>query len=95
MWLNFSEFGGEAMYHYWPVILLSITAVILILPLPILYFRSRQWILYSMVSHAVVYCQSALLTLLSGAYFLLDCIPWNSETSTLGICSAHLPTLWE
>ncbi|KAF2743516.1 EXS-domain-containing protein, partial [Sporormia fimetaria CBS 119925] len=48
MWLNFTQVGGEEMYHFWPVVLISLTAAILLLPLPILYFRSRQWLLYSM-----------------------------------------------
>ncbi|KAF2276450.1 EXS-domain-containing protein [Westerdykella ornata] len=48
MFLNFNEIGGDAMYHWYPLILVTVTASLLFLPLPILYFRSRQWLLYSM-----------------------------------------------
>ncbi|KAI5867201.1 EXS-domain-containing protein [Durotheca rogersii] len=46
-WLNFLRYGGEELYIYWPVILIGVTLVILLLPLPILWHRSRQWIAYS------------------------------------------------
>lgn len=50
MWLNFNRFGSETMYLFYPVILIGLTTLMLFLPLPILYFRSRQWLLYSTVS---------------------------------------------
>lgn len=50
MWLNFSHFSFGAMYLYYPVILIGLSVLILFLPFPILYHRSRLWFLYSVVS---------------------------------------------
>ncbi|KAJ4414836.1 Xenotropic and polytropic retrovirus receptor 1 [Gnomoniopsis sp. IMI 355080] len=47
MWLNFSRYGSPAMYLYYPVILICVTFVILFLPAPILFHKSRRWFLYS------------------------------------------------
>ncbi|KAI9850309.1 MAG: hypothetical protein M1838_005869 [Thelocarpon superellum] len=47
MWLNFSRVGGDRMYVYWPVIMIGLTVAILFFPAKILYYRSRQWWLYS------------------------------------------------
>ena len=51
VWLNFSQFGNwEAMYIYWPIILIVLTLVLLFLPAPVLYHKSRSWFSYSLVS---------------------------------------------
>ena len=50
VWLNFTHTGGREMYIYWPVVLIGMTAVVLFLPFPILYHKSRKWFLYSLVS---------------------------------------------
>lgn len=47
MWLNFSQFGGEDVYIFYPVILIAITTLIIMLPVRILYYRSRLWLVYS------------------------------------------------
>ncbi|KAF2725124.1 EXS-domain-containing protein [Polychaeton citri CBS 116435] len=47
MWLNFSRFGGDTMYIYWPVVLIGISAVMLLLPPPDPYVKSRVWFLNS------------------------------------------------
>jgi hypothetical protein len=47
MWLNFCRFGGEAMYVYWPVILIGIAVGTFFLPAPYFYQKSRGWFLYS------------------------------------------------
>jgi len=48
IWLNFSRFGDwEDMYLYWPVVLISVSALILFFPAPILHHRARRWFLYS------------------------------------------------
>ena len=47
MWLNFCRFGGQAMYVYWPVILIGLAVGTLFLPAPYFYQRSRGWFLYS------------------------------------------------
>lgn len=48
MWLNF--LSVNAMYVYWPVVLIGITVIILFLPARVLYHRSRKWWAYSNVS---------------------------------------------
>lgn len=53
MWLNFSRYGSPAMYLYYPVILISVSFVILFMPAPILYHKSRRWFLYSHVSVSI------------------------------------------
>ncbi|KUI71464.1 hypothetical protein VM1G_07272 [Cytospora mali] len=47
MWLNFTEYGSPGMYLYYPVLLIGITFVILFMPAPILWHKSRKWFLYS------------------------------------------------
>ncbi|TKA33443.1 hypothetical protein B0A49_12950, partial [Cryomyces minteri] len=46
-WLNFSRFGSDNMYIYWPVLLIAVTVLVLFFPAPVLYNRSRRWFLYS------------------------------------------------
>ncbi|TID22889.1 signal transduction protein [Venturia nashicola] len=48
MWLNFTRYGAEEMYIYYPIVLISLTAFVLFMPVPILYHRSRTWFLVSM-----------------------------------------------
>lgn len=48
MWLNFA--WVNAMYVYWPVVLVSILLIIQFVPARVLYFRSRKWWAYSNVS---------------------------------------------
>lgn len=49
-WINFTRYGTEEMYLYYPVILIGVTLFILLLPAPVLWYRSRQWLMYSHVS---------------------------------------------
>lgn len=53
MWLNFTRVGGEGFYTYWPVVLAGFIVVVLCMPLPILYHKSRKWLLVSLVSRAI------------------------------------------
>ncbi|KAI0835284.1 EXS-domain-containing protein [Hypoxylon sp. FL0890] len=46
-WINFTRYGSDELYLYYPVILIGITLFILLLPAPILWHRSRQWLVYS------------------------------------------------
>ncbi|KAI1391386.1 EXS-domain-containing protein [Hypoxylon trugodes] len=46
-WINFTRYGSDELYLYYPVILIAITLIILLLPAPILWHRSRQWLMYS------------------------------------------------
>ncbi|KAF2731706.1 SPX-domain-containing protein [Polyplosphaeria fusca] len=41
------QFGSDTMYLYYPVILIGVAFMILFCPLPVLYYRSRYWLLYS------------------------------------------------
>ncbi|KAJ5104589.1 hypothetical protein NUU61_001936 [Penicillium alfredii] len=45
MWLNFSWIN--AMYTYWPVVLLGLTVVLVFLPARVLFHRSRKWFAFS------------------------------------------------
>lgn len=47
MWANFSRYGDETMYLYYPVLLIALTALVIFLPLPVLVYRSRRWFAYS------------------------------------------------
>ncbi|KAI1414338.1 EXS-domain-containing protein [Hypoxylon sp. FL1857] len=46
-WINFTRYGSDELYLYYPVILICITLFILLLPAPVLWHRSRQWLVYS------------------------------------------------
>jgi xenotropic and polytropic retrovirus receptor 1 len=50
IWLNFSRYGSPDIYLYYPVAMIAVTAVIIFLPAPILWHRSRMWFVYSHVS---------------------------------------------
>jgi hypothetical protein len=84
VWINFSSFGTSEMYLYYPVILIFVTVVFIFLPAPILFYRARQWFVYSHVSSPST-IHVALLTLNSGVYFLLDYTPSNSATFSWAI----------
>ncbi|TPX24037.1 hypothetical protein DIZ76_013380 [Coccidioides immitis] len=45
IWLNFG--WVNEMYIYWPIVLIGLTIIILFIPAPILYHRSRKWWAYS------------------------------------------------
>ncbi|SPO06842.1 related to SYG1 protein [Cephalotrichum gorgonifer] len=47
MWLNFSQYGSEEFYIYYPVVLIAISAAVIFLPAPIFRSRSRSWFAYS------------------------------------------------
>ncbi|GAP83951.1 putative SYG1 protein [Rosellinia necatrix] len=46
-WLNFTRYGRDELWLYYPVILIFISLLIIFLPAPILWHRSRQWLAYS------------------------------------------------
>jgi hypothetical protein len=50
MQINFHQVGGDNLYLYYPVILIGISVLLLFNPLRIFYFRTRMWLLYSLVS---------------------------------------------
>lgn len=47
LWLNFTRYGAPEMYLYYPVILVSVTLVLILIPAPILGHQSRKWFAYS------------------------------------------------
>ncbi|KAL7925552.1 EXS domain-containing protein [Trichoderma austrokoningii] len=47
MWANFSRYGDDSMYLYYPVVLIGLSVVIILLPFPILSYKSRRWFAYS------------------------------------------------
>jgi len=49
-WLNFTRYGQDKLWLYYPVLLVFISLLIILLPFPILWHRSRQWLAYSHVS---------------------------------------------
>ncbi|PNP53350.1 hypothetical protein THARTR1_06044 [Trichoderma harzianum] len=50
MWANFSRYGDDAMYLYYPVLLVGLTVVVILFPAPVLAHKSRRWLAYSHVS---------------------------------------------
>ncbi|KAI1821834.1 EXS-domain-containing protein [Xylaria intraflava] len=47
MWLNFTRYGSDQLWLYYPIILIFISLLIIFLPVPILWHRSRKWLAYS------------------------------------------------
>jgi hypothetical protein len=54
MQLNFHRVGGDALYLYWPVILIGLSTIVLFNPIRVFYYRSRMWLLYSLVCTAKI-----------------------------------------
>ena len=50
MWLNFEDFGMERMVLWYPVLSIGTTLLLIFLPLPLLYWRSRRWFVIAHVS---------------------------------------------
>lgn len=50
MQINFHQLGGETVYLYYPVILIALSVALLFNPIKMFYFRTRMWLLYSLVS---------------------------------------------
>lgn len=49
-WLNFTRYGRNELWLYYPVILIFLSLLLIFFPAPILWHRSRQWLAYSHVS---------------------------------------------
>lgn len=50
MWMNFSRYGADWLYIYYPVFLISITIAIIFFPGRVLKHKSRKWFAYAHVS---------------------------------------------
>ncbi|GFP55419.1 protein SYG1 homolog [Trichoderma asperellum] len=46
MWVNFSRYGDDSMYLYYPVVLIGLSVLIILLPFPVLSYKSRIWDLF-------------------------------------------------
>jgi hypothetical protein len=79
------------MFLFYPVILICITAALIFLPAPTLFYRSRRWFLYSNVkfqrASPQIYADRNSGDYSSPAFTLS-----SSVTSSWGICSAPLRT---
>lgn len=49
LWVNFSGYGTPEMFIYYPIILIFVTVLLIFMPAPIFYYRSRKWFVYSHV----------------------------------------------
>ncbi|EMR84864.1 putative signal transduction protein [Botrytis cinerea BcDW1] len=47
LWINFSGYGTPEMFIYYPIILIFVTLMIIFMPAPIIFHRSRKWFVYS------------------------------------------------
>jgi xenotropic and polytropic retrovirus receptor 1 len=75
MWLNFTRYGSEAMYLYYPVLLIFITVLILFMPAPIFWYKARRWFLYSHVSFDP--CPPRVPDLSPCSVTLIDRLQWR------------------
>lgn len=100
MWANFSRYGSEQFYLYYPVVLLALSVLIIFFPAPFLTYKSRRWFAYSHVSDSSIAEPPLILNALpylscfSGAFSWPVYILSSSGTFSLAICIVHLPTLW-
>lgn len=53
LWLNFTRYGRNELWLYYPVILIFVSLLLIFFPAPILWHRSRQWLAYSHVSRGI------------------------------------------
>ncbi|KAK1574597.1 SPX domain-containing protein [Colletotrichum navitas] len=97
IWLNFSEYGTNEVYQYYPVVLIALSAVIIFMPAPILMARSRKWFAYAHVSsiRKLSARRGTALTACSGVSCLPVSIQSNFEIFSSAICTAlcHTPCL--
>ncbi len=49
-WLNFTQYGSSDLYLYYPIFLIAVSLLVILLPAPVLWHRSRRWFAYSHVS---------------------------------------------
>ncbi|GAO16878.1 hypothetical protein UVI_02011980 [Ustilaginoidea virens] len=47
MWMNFSRLGADRLYLLYPVFLICATVVLIFLPAPVLWHKSRKWFVYA------------------------------------------------
>lgn len=54
IWVNFSGYGPDYMYLYYPTILVGLSVLIIFLPFPVMAYRARRWFAYSHVSKSSI-----------------------------------------
>lgn len=84
MWFNFNQWGSSAMYIYYPLILLGLSTLILFFPAKVLYYRSRKWLIYSMVNLLALLVSSSLLTFMQWRLILAGLYPVEFRDFYLG-----------
>ena len=91
MWLNFLTVN--AMYIYWPVVLIGVTVAVLFLPLRVLYHRSRKWWAYSNVSQNL---RDGVSTadMASGVFYWRVCTRLSFVTSSWETCTVPRRMQW-
>lgn len=62
MWMNFSRYGADWLYIYYPVFLICITVAVIFFPGPALSHKSRSWFVYAHVSLAVFLLEFSLFS---------------------------------
>lgn len=72
MWLNFSQVN--AMFIYWPLVLIGLSVTLIVLPAPVLYYQSRKWwVATNVCLRPVVTNLRTATDIFSGACGALDC----------------------
>ncbi|KAK1994036.1 hypothetical protein LX36DRAFT_224903 [Colletotrichum falcatum] len=89
VWLNFSEYGTNEVYEYYPVALIALSAVIILMPAPIFMASSRKWFAYAHVSSTRNKpLRATSLTASSGVSCLPVSIRSSFETFSSATCTA-------
>ncbi|KAI1633897.1 EXS family-domain-containing protein [Biscogniauxia mediterranea] len=94
-WFNFTRLGSDRLFLYYPIILVGITLLIIFLPAPILWHRSRRWFAYSHwrlffagfypvefrdLFFGDMYCSLAYATANVELFFCIYAHDWNNPT---------------
>ena len=95
MWMNFSRYGADWLYTYYPAFLISICAAIIFFPAPVMAHKSRQWLIYAHVSSLTLQFRSIVAYhFLSGDSSWLGFTPSSFVTFSLATCIVRLHTPW-
>lgn len=91
IWLNFSRYGSDDVFLYYPVVLIGISALIILFPARVLAPTSRKWFAYAHVRFLGWRVASPVLTMISGGFFLQDSILSSFVTSSSATSTALSP----
>jgi hypothetical protein len=90
LWFNFTNFGRDELFLFYPAILIAITMIAIFLPAPTLFYRSRSWFLYSNVKNPLAFPSRKRANRNSGDYSFPVSTPSNFATFLWGTCFALL-----